>query len=325
MLPSTSPWTPLRAGRRRSRRRLRADPAQRRHREGTRRALALARVSARAPTSLALRCLRRARKRALRALPRAPAASVRPALRALRSAYGLAGGSLSGMRRPPNRLRQRALGTSLLGRRSKGGRGLEGARPATSGRRSGRDCRRGCPASAGDRAHLRAGAARAGALSRLSPGPVAGSRAGAYLGAAVRSAARACGLAAAPARSGSQRAQPECRRCLCASARCQPARSRLPDRRCLHQRRHVYGLRKRPAPGRLPSRRGGSPCEGCSRTLEGGRVVARRATVRLTASASSQDRYISRTHAGGVSPSRRLSLMDRTGRKPATSRKLRSA
>ena len=302
MLPSTSPWTPLRAGRRRSRRRLRADPAQRRHREGTRRALALARVSARAPTSLALRCLRRARKRALRALPRAPAASVRPALRALRSAYGLAGGSLSGMRRPPDRLRQRALGTSLLGRRSKGGRGLERARPAPPGRRSGRDCRRGCPASAGGRAHLRAGAARAGALSRLSPGPVTGSRVGAYLGAAVRSAARACGLAAAPARSGSQRAQPECRRRLCASARCQPARSRLPDRRCLHQRRHHLGLCQRSAPSRMPPGRGSCPCQGCSRMLERGRVRARRATVRISGKCFERrpDTYPGRMQAASV-------------------------
>ena len=301
------------------------NPARRRYEADARCALALTRVAARTSTAPALRGLRRARKRALRTLSRASAASVRPALRALRSADRLAGGSLPGMRRSPNRLRQRTLGASLRGRRPEGGGGLEGTWPTTPGSRAGGDRRRGRSAAAGDGAHLRAGAARAGALTRLSPGPLAGARAGAHLGAAVCSAARARRLAEAPARSGSQRAQPKCRLCLRASGRRQCAHSRLPDRRCLHQRRHVYGLRKRPAPGRLPSRRGGSPCEGCSRTLEGGRVVARRATVRLTASASSQDRYISRTHAGGVSPSRRLSLMDRTGRKPATSRKLRSA
>ena len=175
------------------------DPAQRRHKEDSSRALALARVSARAPTSPALRRLRRARKRALRALPRTPTASVRSALRALRGTDRLAGCSLPGMRRPPNRLRQRPLGTSLRRRCPEAGGGLEGARSAPSGPSAGRTGRRDGRAAAGKRAHLRAGAARTGALPRLSPCPIAGARVGAYLGVAIRSSTRACGLAAAPA------------------------------------------------------------------------------------------------------------------------------
>ena len=50
---------------------------------------------------------------------------------------------------------------------------------------------------------------------------------------------------------------------------------RLFDRRCIHERCHLVGLRERSSQGRLPSRRGDRPGKGCSRTLERGRVRGR--------------------------------------------------
>jgi hypothetical protein len=200
---------------------------------------------------------------------------MRPALRALWSADRLACGPLSGMRRSPNRLQQRAFGTSLFGRRPESGGGLERAWSQAPGHRTGRNRCRGRPTAAGKGAYLCTGTARTGALSRLPSGPLAGARAGANLGAAVRSTARAGRLAEAPARPCAKRAQSKCRRGFRASARCQPTYTRLSDRRCLHQRRYLLGLRKCSAPGRLPPGRGSCTCEGCSRTLEGGRVGVR--------------------------------------------------
>ncbi len=210
------------------------------------------RVAARATASFTLRGLRRARERALRALPRAPTPSLRSALRALRRADRLAGAALSGMLRPSNRLRQRARGASLHRLRSESRGGLEGARSSASGRRAGRAGRRDRSAPSSRGADLRACAARTGALAWLPPGPVARARTGAHLGAALRSPARAGGIAEAPTRSGAQRAQPECGLCLCAARRREHTRWRLFDRRRIHQRRDFVGLRRRSTPGRLP-------------------------------------------------------------------------
>ena len=261
----------------------------------------------------------------MRALPRAPAAPLWRALRALRSADRLAGRTLPGMRRAPNLLFQRALGASLHRRRAASDRGLEGTRIAPPGRGAGRTGRGGRSAAAGKRAHLGAGAARTGAQSRLPSGPVAGARAGADLGVAFRAATSARRTCQAPARSGSERTQPECGRCLYVSARRQPARQRLPDRRRLHQRSHLLGLRRRSAPGWLPPGRGSSPCEGCSRMLEGGRVRANERPSGQAASASNEDQI----HIPDANRRHRLQpsvvAHGSDGCKPATSRRLRSA
>lgn len=261
----------------------------------------------------------------MRTLPRAPAAPLWRALRTLRSADRLAGRTLPGMRRAPNILFQRALGASLQRRRAAGDRSLEGARITPPGRAAGRTGRGGRSAAAGKRAHLGAGAARAGTQSRLPSGPVAGARAGADLGTAVRAATFAGRACQAPARSGPERAPPECGGCIYLSARRQAARQRLPDRRRVHQWSHLLGLRRRSAPGRLPPGRGSSPCEGCSRMLEGGRVRTNERPSGQAASASSEDQIhipdANRRH--GLQPS--LVAHGSDGCKPATSRRLRSA
>jgi hypothetical protein len=85
-------------------------------------------VALRAPRSLALRLLRRARLALLRPLPRPAGASSRAALRPLRRSHCLAGRSLPRVRREEARLRVGPCGSRLRRSCPRLRTGLEGAR-----------------------------------------------------------------------------------------------------------------------------------------------------------------------------------------------------
>ena len=142
--------------------------------------------------------------------------------------------------------------------------GLEGAWPAAAGRGGGDDRRRGARPAGRGRAHVRARAEGANAQARSPSGRGPGARARASVGPPGGGARGAYAAGRAPARSRSEGAAAERRRCLRAGA-C-VAGHRLSRRRHLHQRGHCGGGGDRAPEGRCAPGRGGHARAGSSLT-----------------------------------------------------------
>ncbi len=222
------------------------------------------------PAAEPVRRLRVARTCVLPRLPRLADPAGAAALRPLRLSRRLAGAAVCRVRRPEDRVRDRARGDRLRRHRPAVRPGVEGAGAASARSGGGSDHRRDTLAPSRPGACVRSVRRRPRTRSGTPAGRGARSRARACLGAAGCTAHRSCALGRSPAgpRVAGASAERSRRVRLGASV----AATRLPRRRRLHERRNCRGGRLRAAPGRRSQ--GGGDHARAGRALRGARAPA---------------------------------------------------